>query len=289
MIVPKQEMLSLTGESDSFDLDFTHRGVEKEVKNYCAWEIESGTYTNRLVDGTGTSWLDLGLKNVTALSRIAIDTLPAIKIKHSTASSNAYAKVNYTDNAPISLGLEVDDGADESSATNLFATYPTMTTLIAQITGNGWSAEIYDSDYGAFGSTNLLQIDNLACGTWDGADPGWQYLYMPGEPIRDFEISRDEGSLYLNRGWPSGVKNIPVTVTAGWTTANMPADLKRVVAVLVKYFYRKHQLDSTGIKMFDLGDLRIEYITETRETGASSIPIEILDVLDLKYKVRDLL
>ncbi len=289
MIVPKQEMLELTGESNSFELDFAHRGVEKEVKNYCGWEIESGTYTNRLVDGTGTSWLGLGLKNITALSRIAIDTVEVIKIKHSTLSSNAYAKVNYTDNAPISLGLEVDDGADVSSATNFFATYTTMTTLIAQITGNGWSAEIYDSDYGAFGSTNLLRIDNLACGTWDGADPGWQYLYMPGEPIRGFEISREEGSLYLNTGWPSGVRNIPVTLTAGWTTATMPADLKRAVAMLVKYFYNKHQQDATGIKSFDLGHLKIEYALETTETGQKSIPIEILDVLDLKYKVVDLL
>jgi hypothetical protein len=287
MIVPLQEMLTLTGESDSFDLRFNHNGVEKEVKNYCGWEIESGVYTNRLVDGTGTSWLDLGLKNVTALSRIAIDTVEAIKIKHSTLSSNAYAKVNYTDNAPISLGLEVDDGDDVSSATSLFATYTTMTTLIAQITGNGWSAEIYDSDYGSFGSTNLLKTDNLACGTRDGTDPGWQHLYMPGEPIRGFEINNAEGTIYLSTGWPSGVRNIPVTVTAGWTTATMPADLKRVVAVLVKYFYNKHQLDSTGIKMFDLGHLKIEY--EKAEVGASSIPIEVLDVLDLKYKVIDFL
>jgi hypothetical protein len=164
-----------------------------------------------------------------------------------------------------------------------------MTTLIAQITGNGWSAEIYDSDYGSFASTNLLEVDALPCGTWDGTDPGWQYLYIPGQPIRGFELNRDEGSLYLNSGWPSGVKNIPFTCTAGWTTANMPADLKRAVAMLVKYFYNKFLQDTTGVKSFSLGHLRIEYAMETTETGQRAIPIEILDILDLKYKVRDLL
>lgn len=289
MIVPKQEIIGLTGLADSFDLDFTHRGVETEIKNYCGWEIESGTYTNRLVDGTGTAWLDLGLKNVTALSRIATGMVPAIKIKHTTASSNAYAKVSYTDNAPISLGLEVDDGADESSATNLLATYTTMTTLVAQITGNGWSGELYDSDYGTFGSTNLLQLDSLVCGTWDGTDPGWEYLYMPDRPISADRINRADGSVYRSGGWPDGVRNIPLTCIAGWTTANMPADLKRAVAMLVKYFYNKFLQDATGVKSFSLGHLKIEYAMETTETGQKAIPIEILDILDLKYKVVDLL
>lgn len=290
MILPKQEMLELVGESDSFDLDFAHRGVEKEIKNYCNWEIESATYTNRLIDGSGTDWLKLGMKNITALTRIAVNLEPAIKIKHSTASSNAYAHVAYTDNAPMSLGLEVVDGADVSSATPLlFATYTTMATLIAQITGNGWSAEVYDSDYNTMLSTNLLEIDNLYCGTWDGEDPGWEYLYMPGRPIRGFTEQREQAALYRSGGWPKGIKNIPVTFTAGWTTANMPADLKQAVASMISYFYTKHQQGTTGIKSFSLGHLRIDYVTEMTETGSSSIPIETLNVLDADYKFSLLL
>lgn len=293
MILPKQDMLNLTGESDSQDLDFVHRAVEREVKAYCHWEIESATYTNMLLDGSGRRWLDLGVKNVTALIRVSTDLITAIKIKHSTASSNAYFSVNYTDNAPISLGLEVVDGSALSSTAELFATYTTMTTLVAQInarSGNGWSAEIEDSDYGAFASTNLLETLNVYAGTWDGADPGWTDLLMAGEPATGYELHAEQGSIYRSSGWPGGVRNIPVSMTAGWTTANMPYDIKQAVAKSIKFIFTRHQQDiSAGIQEFDLGHLRIKYGEEMAESGASSIPIEVLDVLDADYKVQAML
>lgn len=292
MILPRQEMLDLTGESYSQDLDFVHRAVEKEIKNYCNWEIESATYTNLLLDGSGRRWQDVGLKNITSLARVSTGLISAIKIKHSTASSNAYAKVNYTDNAPISLGLVVADGSDSGSSTDLFATYTTLTTLVAQINANAndWSAQLDDADLGVFASTNLIEVQNLYAGTFDGTDPGWTELMMPGQPIREYELHAEQGSLYLNGGWPKGVRNIPVTLTAGWTTANMPYDIKQAVSKSIKFIFTRHQQDiSAGIQEFDLGHLRIKYGEEMAESGASSIPIEVLDVLDADYKVQAML
>lgn len=293
MILPKQEMLDILGESDSQVLTFIHEGVEREIKNYCHWEIEEATYTNRLLDGNGRRWLDLELKNVTALARVSTGLTAAINIKHSTASSNAYAKVNVTDSAPVSLGLVVADGSDVSDTTELFSTYTTLTLLVAQInarSGNGWSAQLDDADFGIFASTNLVGTQNVYAGTWDGTDPGWTDLMMPDQPIMGYELEADQGSLYLSGGWPSGVKNIPVTVTAGWTTASMPADLKQAVATMVTFFNtRQSQGITAGISEFDLGHLRIKYNTEMAAEGASSIPIETLNVLDAKYVVRELL
>lgn len=288
MILPKQDLLELIGESDSFDLDFTHKAVEKEIKNYCGWDMESATYTNRLVDGSGNSVLNLCLKNITALSRISTSIEPAIKIKHTTASSNAYAKVVYSSGTPTSLDLTVDDGSDASSSSIAFSTYTTMSTVIAQIASNGWSAEVYDTDYNSFASTNLLELENLYAGTWDGTDPGWEYLYMAGEPMTDFTLRAAEGTVIRSGGWAEGTRNIPITLTAGWTTPNMPEDLKQSVAMLVRYFYTKHQEQTIGIRSFSLGHLSIQYNTEISETGSSSIPIEVLDVLDLSYKVGSL-
>jgi hypothetical protein len=71
MILPVQEMLIMTGESHTDDLEFTHQAVEKEIKQYCHWEIESATYTNRLLDGSGTSWQHTNLKNITSLARVS--------------------------------------------------------------------------------------------------------------------------------------------------------------------------------------------------------------------------
>lgn len=290
MILPKQEMLELVDQSDSFVLDFLHDGVEKAIKTYCRWEIEQATYTNLLLGGSGIRSLHLGLLNVTALGKVSAGRTPAINIKHSTASSNAYAKVNYTNRIGVSLGLVVDDGADVSDTTDLFSTYSTLSLLVAQIASNGWSAQLDDSNYGIRLSTNLLEVQNVYAGTEDGTDPGWTDLLMPSQPIKDFELDAENGILHRDAGWSSGTKNIPVTCTAGWTTATMPSDLKRAVAQMIQFFHTKEsQGISTGISEFDLGHLRIKYTEEMAESGSSNIPIEVLDVLDTKYKVGSLL
>ena len=289
MILPKQELMEITGLSDSFDLDFAHRGVEREIKNYCGWEIESATYNNILADGTGGQWIWPGHKNITAVGRASTSIERAINFKNSTASSNAYAKVNYTDNVAVSLGLVVADGTAVSDTTELFSTYSTMTLLVAQInarSGSGWSAELDDSDYGIFASTNLMEADNIFAGTWDGTDPGWSELMMPGVPVSGLKLERTEGGIWRAGGWPDGVQSIPLTYTAGWTTANMPADIKQAVAQFVSYFYNKQQQNMTGIKSFSLGRLRIEYAMETSGGGSSSIPLEVLDVLDQRYRIK---
>lgn len=289
MILPKQELMGLTKLSDSFDLDFAHRGVEQEIKNYCGWGLESATYSNIVVDGSGDQWIWPGHKNITALARAATSMKAAIKLKHSVAASNAYARVNYTSNAAVSLGLVVADGTAVSDTTELFSTYSTMTLLTAQInarSGNGWSAELDNTDYGIFASTNLIEADNINAGTWSGDDPGWSELMMPGVPVSGVKVERTEGGLYLASCWPGGIQNIALTYTAGWTTANMPSDLKQAVAQFTSYFYNKQQQDGTGIKSFSLRNLRIEYITSTANGASSSIPIDVLDVLDQRYRIK---
>jgi hypothetical protein len=283
MIVPKQEILALTGESDSFDLDFAHRGVEEEVKSYIGWDPESTTYNNKLIDGTGGDTLWLPGKNITAIGLVSTSKQQAIKIKNTTANANSYARVIYSSNAASSLGLN-RAGASETDIA--FSTYTTLTDIVSQIdaTGSGWSADIYDSDYDSFPSTVLLEEDNVYCGTWDGSDPGWSDLYMPGEPVTGYTLERTEGGLYRSGEWPNADKSVIATFTAGWSTANMPADLKRAVATLVKYFYNRHQQATTGVKSYSLGHLRVEY--DAGSEGASSIPIEVLDVLETKYRIQ---
>ena len=287
MIIPKQDLLELTGIADSVSFDLTHQGVEQEIKNYCGWELESKTYTNIAVDGSGGDYIWPGHKNITALVRAAMGKRAAINIKHGTASSNAYAKVTYTDLVPTSLELVVGDGSDAGDSSDAFSDYATLTLLVDQINDNSadWSAELYDSNYGVFASTNLLEVDSLTAGTEDGGDPGWTELQMPGEAIRGVEVERTEGKLYRPGGWPSGTNNVILTYTAGWTSANMPADLKQAVAMMVGFFYNKHDQGITGIKSYSMGRLRIEYAQETANGGTSSIPVEVLDVLDLKYRV----
>jgi len=67
VILPKQELLGLEGQSDAFNLDFTHRGVEREIKNYCHWEIEEATYDQiaEIDVAYSDNWLDDSLITIT--------------------------------------------------------------------------------------------------------------------------------------------------------------------------------------------------------------------------------
>lgn len=287
MIVPQQDIMEIMGLAYTFELESSHRAVEQEIKNYCGWEIESFTYKNQLLDGTGSDKLWPGPKNITALIRASDSLETAINFKHSTASSNAYGVVTYTDRVPTSLGLVVADGTTESDTTLPFATYTTMTDLVAQITGDGWSAELNDSKFGIMSSTNLVEKANIYAGTEDGTDPGWSTLEKPGTPIGEVTVERIEGGLFRKWGWPPGTKNIPVTYTAGWTTADMPYDIKNAVIQFVQFDYNRTQQGGIGIKSFSLLELDIEYNdTSTSSESKSAIPMEALSVLDQRYRIK---
>lgn len=291
MILPRQDALELMGQSEAVDVNFYHASVEQEIINYIGWNPESTTYTNIAVDGSGGDTIWPGHKNITKLTKASLGIEAAINIKHGAASSNAYAAVNYTNNIGASLGLDVDDGTTESSVTELFSSSATLTALVAYIntqSGNGWSAELFDSNFGIMKSTNLIEVDNLYAGTEDGTDPGWSELKKPTRPVGDVKVERTEGGLFRPGGWPSGDKNISLTYTAGWTTADMPGDLKQAVIQLMKFFFTRHQQDAEGIKSFSLRNLKIEYATANDTESKSAIPISVLEVLDTRYRIDNL-
>ena len=288
MILPRQDALELMGQSEAFDVNFYHDSVEREIINYIGWNPESTTYTNIVVDGTGGQRIWPGHKNITSLIRVAISMESAINIKHTAASSNAYARINYTDNIGVSLQLVVADGTAVSDVTELFSSSATLTALVTYIntqSGNGWSAELFGSNFGILASTTLIEVDNIYAGTEDGTDPGFVVLQRVGKPTRDVKVERTEGGLYRSSGWPPGVQNIAFTYTAGWTTADMPGDLKQAVIQLMKFFFTRHQQDAEGIKSFSLRNLKIEYATTNDTESKSSIPISVLDVLDTRYRI----
>jgi hypothetical protein len=132
----------------------------------------------------------------------------------------------------------------------------------------------------------LVEKANIYAGTEDGTDPGWSELMKPGKPIGGITIEQTEGGLFRDGRWPSGTKNIPVTYTAGWTTADMPYDIKNAVIQFVQFDYTRTQQGGGGIKSFSLLELDIEYDTSgNASSGNSSAAIEALDVLDQRYRI----
>lgn len=272
MIVPYQDVLGFTGESDSFVLSKSHAGIEAQVKKHLRWNPEQVVHTNKLYDGSGGQYLNLDEMHVTAVKRVATTREDAINIKNTaTDATNAYVSVVYTSNAPASMSLVVEGGASDSDSSLAFATHTTLTALIAAINalGNGWSAAISDSDYGSYKTTNLLELANLDCTSWDGTAASWEYVGMAAEPVSSVRLYGDRGQLYSPSAFPGGHRNVAISYTSGYTLATIPNDISLAVLTLLKFEHSKADGGMIGIAQYSLGHLSVRF-ADTEHAGLFS-------------------
>jgi len=123
--------------------------------------------------------------------------------------------------------------------------------------GKGWSGEVVHSDYTSHKSTELLPRYGAYCGAVGGTQ--YAYLEIPEEPLTEFEVYSDEGYIYYSGGFTKGHNNVIVDYTGGYSSSDMPDDLKLAVKVLVKFFYQKRNDSSFGVDSYDLGGVRAKY------------------------------
>ncbi len=229
--------------------------VDEWVKEYCQRDFESAIYTNELYDGNGENRLLLDNYPIVSIARLATDRDDAIKIKNtSTDATTAHVSVDSD-----SVDLVVSGGANEDSSSVDFTTYTTMTAVVDQINdniGKGWEVALVDSDYGDLKSTELLECFAKYCGARANTTAGWEYLQMAGEPASDFRVYKSRGEIYYSYGFSEGVKNIVITYTAGYSSTNMPKDLKLAVSMLVKMIYDRRDQEIFGVDQYGLLSLR---------------------------------
>ena len=162
---------AITSDSETGDptaiVDSIQDEVEKLIKNYCHKDLESTTHTEKY-NGNGTRDLYVDNYPITAVSRLSIGARTAINIRNTVENTTASVSVSST-----TLTLTRDGSAD---ATLLFATYTTMTTLVAQVnaTGSGWIAEVIVSDFNDYKSTDLIL--KMGLNVNDGV---WVHLEIP--------------------------------------------------------------------------------------------------------------
>lgn len=236
-----------------------HTETEKWVSRLCNRTFESTSYTERY-DGDGGDTLFLKQYPITVVTRVTTGRLDVMTVTNSNAYSTATVTVSSTG---ITL---TKDGVSDSTVT--FATYTTLGTVATAISAiSGWSATLQSSDYTNYKSTELRPVYGLNC--IDNADA---YLYIPDRSLTSFEVYPDEGYLYYSGGWPEGHRNIYVDYTAGYADADMPADLKLAVKIIVKYLYQRQQEESFGLNSYSLGGISNSFDTE-------GIPVQALRIL----------
>lgn len=250
--------------------------VDKWVKNYCQRDFEQTTYTNELYDGNGETSLLLDNYPVISITRLATDRDDAIKIKNTSSdATTAYVSVDSD-----GVDLVVSGGANEDSSTVDFATYDTMTKVVDQINavGKGWTAELMDSDYGDLKSTEFLETYAKYCGARAGTTAAWEYLEMAGDPVSEFKVYKKRGEIYYSSGFSEGERNIVISYSAGYASADMPEDLKLAVRILVKNIYQKRNEESFGLEQGSLA-----YVKRVFE---KDIPKEVKEILSRYRKIE---
>ena len=270
--------IAATDDSEDDILEFIHDGIEGWAKNVkCHRTFDSTTYTNDLYDGTGETYLYLREYPITAITRIAINREYAIKIKNtSTDCTTAYAGVTST-----TLDLVVSGGTNNGTSSLTFVTNTTLTLIVAAINalGKGWSAELYDSDYGSIKSTELLETFAKYCGGRANTTAVWEYLEMAGEPISNFKVYKDMGEIYYSGGFPEGEENVIISHTAGYSSTTMPDDLKKATLISVKFLYQQWKEERFGVTGFNLSG----FMSQTLESG--ELPKIALAIFDRYAKV----
>lgn len=256
--------------------DMIQEMIEEWLKNTkCFRTFESTTYTNDLYDGNGMTSLFLDNWPITAISRIAITREDAIKIKNtSTDCTTAYVGISST-----AINLTVSGGDNEGTDEILFADYATMTDVVDQIntlSDEGWSAELYHSDYGDIKSTELLETFAKYCGARANTTANWEYLEMAGEPIVNFKVYKNRGEIYYSGSFPEGEQNIIISHTSGYTSTTMPEDLKKGILISIKFLFSQWKEERLGVTDFSLSGFMTQKLERTE------LPQIALNVFD-KY------
>lgn len=248
-------------------VDIFHDAVESFANSYCRRAFDSASYTREKYDGTGTRYLFLKNYPITALARITIGTANAIRIRNTSTYTKASVSV-----ASTGLVLSKDGSTD---STLLFATYTTMTLLVAAINaiGSGWYAELEDSSYASFASSELIEKFGLSCIDSNDID-----LKIPYEGAEyNFDVIANEGRIIFNRDLPTNSQCIFVDYTAGYSSSTIPDDLTLAIKVFVRNLYQKHNEETFGVNNFSLGD--------SSATLERVMPSEVRVILN-RYKRR---
>jgi len=232
------------------------------IERYCDKTLRSTTY-REYYDGSGDTELVLKQYPISAVTMVSTSKQNAIRIKNTNSDAyNAYVTVDDTYMYLVVLG-----GANAGTDTLTLANY-TITELVAYINNNlttGWSAVNDNTLLGVWESIEILPCEGL-----EALDSN-AYVQIPYEPLYDFKVYKNQGTLCYWGTFPLGHQNIIVRYTAGYATT--PADLEQITIDLVMTYYKSRKTD-TSVTAEKLSDHYIKYV-DGGAGGARDIPAHI--------------
>jgi hypothetical protein len=237
--------------------------VDKFISNYCRRVFDSASYTE-YQNGSGLPDILLDNYPVTAIDRLSFGGVAAVRACNTNTSTRASVSVNTT-------GVVLNYNGT-ANTTCLFATYTTLTTMVAAINAiTGWSAELVDASYGAYLSSELLPMYGKGC-----LNSAYVDLEIPEDAEYDFQVNTDAGIVRVIDAVPVGFRNIRIDYTAGYAT--MPNDLKMAAKIIVKDWYEKRGESSFNLSSYSIGGMS--------KTITGLIPAEAQQILEAYRRHR---
>lgn len=240
------------------------------IESYCKRQFMSRTYTCEIYDGSDSDTLLLNQYPVTALTRCNTGRLDVIAVTN-TLTDALSATVSISG---LAATLVVTGGAGAGSNAVDWATYTTLTAVVAQINtlGTGWTASLQSSATGTYPSTELIPAGAMVC-LGNNA-----YLDLPDPTgLTDYTIHWDEGMLEIGGTWGTTSQDIFVDYVAGY--AVLPDDLEVAAKDVVATMYRRREHD-LSLKSERLGD----YAYTLADIG-SDLPVTVMATLN-RYRNR---
>lgn len=228
-----------------------HNSVEDWVENYCNRKFEAALYVKERHDGDGQ-------------------------------------QIIYFDQYPV-LAVNLDDLVWDSTAKTVTRADGGSFIDDGFVAGDKVLVQNSDSNSGlltiATGGVAALALTFTDSITSDTDDDDvilshFRELWINSSEVDEDDYKVYDDHIYYNAGFSEGHGNIRFTYYAGYSSSNMPDDLKLAIKIIVKYIYQKQQEEIFGTKEYWVGDVKVKC-----EDG--DIPKEAEAIL-LKYRKMEI-
>lgn len=224
-----------TTSDEDTTLDALIAAVTKAIENYCARPFSIISF-DELYPGSHRPELLLRNFPIASVERVAYAPAPVLRIVNTSASNQrATAKVTATGVELIRVASGV-----ASTSTILFADQATLSALAIAIAalGNGWSAEVLDSNNNLRASADLRAI----MGAFPARDAG-AVLQLHINELTEFGIDATHGLLTRDAGasWHGGLHYWRIIYRAGYSA--VPDDVQEACAQWVAQLFWQTKRD----------------------------------------------
>jgi len=248
---------------DNFLLEMLINNASIGIENECRRKLKSRSFINERHSVTDSGLIMLNNYPIVSDVKVSTGRTGVMTIKN-TLTDTAFCPIEVT-TAKINLKIFGGDsnGSDEDLTFEDDDTITEMVDAINALDSDlGWTAELMDNDYADYPCSYLFKVSGL------NAKETTITLYLPSNPLSDFDVLYDEGILDLSTSAilnvTNRVMNITVSYTGGYET--IPEPLKQICCEMVAYKYGLSRLDR-AFKKENISDGDYEYSAADFKNG----------------------